>query len=173
MPLITHPDGGKLLRTATGLAGSTDCCCEEFVCPDCGWFTGCFEGKEAHVRIEDIAAGDICDEAECDDFNTTYIIDPLDVHVTGGFCGVRGIGDLTPFACADAQVIVVLGEESSDAMARVTWGIPAADGITWEGVGCVIAEDLCAGIEVELTLVSSLNGLCTHDTARCFLQILP
>lgn len=176
MPLITHPDGGKLLRTATGLAGHAACCCG-FECPECEWYRECFSGKEAHVRIEQIAAGDVCSEAECDEFNTTYIV-PLADNTVGAYCGSDGdFEDLISFACNAVGVAVDIGVLTGgvNAFVEVNWGIPGptGDNLTWHDTGCAIAEDLCAGIEVELTLTTSNPNFCTHSTAKCFLQILP
>lgn len=75
MPLILHPDGGKLLRTATGLAGSTDCCCD---LTGCDLFESCFGTPtgaeypdwEGVIQISGVT-GDFC-EGECDAVNTTF-----------------------------------------------------------------------------------------------------
>lgn len=82
MPLYLHPDGGKLLRTASGLAGDVACCC----C-SCDSLTDCLAGHDVEIVISGATGGFAnC----CTALNDTVITTNADIRTYAGCSYGRG-----------------------------------------------------------------------------------
>lgn len=72
---MLHPDGGKLLRVASKLAGSADCCCD---C--CTIFTNEHAGRSCELEINGISGSESCTGAEnCIDLEATINLGPFNL----------------------------------------------------------------------------------------------